>query len=67
MAVARISRHLPAFMAVAVGIALRKPIIKLTIAMMYLRPALIKARDERERQAIVKKIREELDESKENR
>jgi hypothetical protein len=58
---ARISRQLPALMAIAVGAALRlsQYIQRLNIALFYLRPYLIRERDERERKELVKKIKSE--------
>jgi hypothetical protein len=57
-----IGRNMPAFVAVAVGIALRtfhwNPM--LMKAMYYLRPSLIRARDERERKQLVEKLRVEM-------
>ena len=58
---ASINRALPAVMAIAVGMALRISSLlwELKAAMFYLRPALIKERDERERRTLAKKFKEE--------
>jgi hypothetical protein len=56
-----VGRNLPALMAVAVGLALRNgfQFHRLTVAMFYLRPYLIKQRDEQERQKLVEKMKQE--------
>jgi len=61
MPAAIINRQLPAVMAIVVGLALRisSLILLLTIAMYYLRPYLIKERDERERREMAKRLKEE--------
>ena len=54
-------RNLPAIIAVAIGTALRTSHwnLILMIAMYYLRPYLIQQRDDRERQQLAAKIKEE--------
>ena len=60
-----LNRRLPAIMAIGIGVALRSfpHLLKLMKAFIYLRPALIKQRDERERQALAKQVREETNSS----